>query len=178
MPDQTTPPPAASEPPPATRSHPSGQPRVRGGSANGGSDDTSGGSGSNGGSGSSGASGSTDGWFGRDGLAGVLRFATEIVAWVTTVLALWPVSRALAITAIVVLVGLPTVFATPGDKKQVNVAVPGTVTIGLVIMQFAAAAVASWFAWPLWAAVLTWLLIVAALVTEQPRWRRLTSRSS
>ncbi|RKE18984.1 hypothetical protein [Streptomyces sp. TLI_171] len=106
-------------------------------------------------------------------LADPLRFLTELIAWVAAPWALAPHSIALAVLADLLLIGLPTVFATPGDKKQVLVAVPGWATVGLVLMQLAAAVVAARYAWPTWAAVLTCVLAAACLVTEQPRWRRL-----
>ncbi|WP_084958034.1 hypothetical protein [Thermoactinospora rubra] len=105
-----------------------------------------------------------------------LRFLTEICAWVATLWALWPHSVALALLSVVVLIGLPAVFATPGDKRHVIVAVPGGVTVGLTILQIAAAVVAAWIAWiPLAAAAVT--LVAAVTVSyELPRWRRLLSQ--
>ncbi|MGW2891344.1 hypothetical protein ACWDDN_39800 [Streptomyces griseoruber] len=110
-----------------------------------------------------------------DRIASVPRFAAELVAWVATPWALsthwWP----LAVVAVVVLVGLPTVFSTPGDKAQVIVPVPGVVTILLVLLQLAAATIAAWVVWPTYAAVLVSLLAVTTLVTERRRWRWLLS---
>lgn len=106
-----------------------------------------------------------------DGLASVLRFATELVAWVATPWALAGHSWVLAVLSVVVLIGLPTLLATPGDKNSVIVAVPGWVTVLLVLLQLAAAVVSAWFAWPAWAAVLVTLLAAATLVTERPRRR-------
>ncbi|WP_257040231.1 hypothetical protein [Streptomyces sp. TLI_55] len=108
--------------------------------------------------------------------ASALRFATELVAWVATPWALAPHSWALAILAVAILIGLPTVFSTPGDKAQVIVPVPGAVTILLVLLQLVAAVVAAWWAWPVWAAVPVSVLAAATLVTEQPRWRWLLTR--
>ncbi|MFJ8129258.1 hypothetical protein [Streptomyces hydrogenans] len=50
------------------------------------------------------------------------------------------------------------------------VAVPGRVTILLVLLQPTAAVVPSWAAWPSWAAVTVTALAVATLVTERRRW--------
>ncbi len=105
----------------------------------------------------------------------MLRFATEIVAWVATPWALAGHSWLLAVVSVVVLIGLPTVFSTPGDKANVIVAVPGPVTILLVLLQLAAAVVSSWAAWPLWAAVLVSAMAAATLLTERGRWRWLIS---
>jgi hypothetical protein len=110
-----------------------------------------------------------------DRIASVLRFAAELVAWVATPWALSKYSWLLAALALVVLIGLPTVFSTPGDKAQVIIPVSGTVTILLVLLQLAAAAIAAWLAWPTYAAVLVSLLVAATLVTERRRWQWLLS---
>ena len=110
-----------------------------------------------------------------DRVASVLRFATELVAWVATPWALSGRSWLLAALSVVVLIGLPTLFSTPGDKAKVIIPVPGWATVLLVLLQLAAAVVSSWLAWPVWAAVLVSLLAAAALVTERPRWQWLLS---
>jgi hypothetical protein len=112
------------------------------------------------------------------GVASALRFATEIVAWVVTPWALARWSIPLAVLGVVLLIGLPSVFATPGDKKNVIVAVPGFVTIGLVLLQLVAAVAAAWVAWPTVAAVVVTVLAGATVVTEQPRWRWLVTRGA
>ncbi|WP_198940420.1 hypothetical protein [Micromonospora sp. CB01531] len=109
----------------------------------------------------------------RPDLASALRFLIELVAWVATPWALAPHSAALAVASVLVLIGLPTVLATPGDKKNAIVPVPGVVTIALVVLQLAAAAVSAWFAWPRPVAVAVAALALATVVTELPRWRRL-----
>ncbi|WP_031524574.1 hypothetical protein [Streptomyces sp. NRRL F-5123] len=110
-----------------------------------------------------------------DRAASVLRFATELVAWVATPWALADRSWQLAALSVVALIGVPTLFSTPGDKTNVIIAVPGWITILLVLLQLAAAVVSSWLAWPAWAAVSVTLLATAALVSERPRWRWLVS---
>lgn len=104
----------------------------------------------------------------------VFRFASEIVAWVATPWALAAHSPVLAGVALLLLIGLPAVFVTPGDKAKVVVAVPGYVTVGLVVVQLLAAVLAAWAAWPLPVALLVWALVLAAVYFELPRWRRLT----
>ena len=102
------------------------------------------------------------------------RFLTELVAWIATPWALWSVSIPLAIASVIVLIGLPTVLSTPGDKgpgSKAIVAVPGWGTIALVVIQLVAAAISAYFAWPLAVAIVVWVLVVAVVVTEQPRWR-------
>ncbi|MFF0434594.1 hypothetical protein ACFYU9_20460 [Streptomyces sp. NPDC004327] len=111
-----------------------------------------------------------------DRVASVLRFTTELIAWVATPWALASYSWVLAVLSVVVLIGLPTVFSTPGDKAQVMVAVPGPVTILLVLLQLAAAVTAAWAVWPVWAAVVVSVLAAATTVTERRRWLWLLRR--
>ncbi|MFE1292525.1 hypothetical protein [Streptomyces sp. NPDC058751] len=110
-----------------------------------------------------------------DRVPSVLRFATEIVAWVATPWALSDRSWPLAVASVVLLIGLPTVFSTPGDKANVVVPVPGWVTVLLVLLQLAAAVVSSWIAWPVWAAVPVTVLAAVTCVTERRRWQWLLS---
>jgi hypothetical protein len=102
-----------------------------------------------------------------------LRFACEIVAWVATPWALASHSPVLAGVALLLLIGLPAVFATPGDKVKVVVAVPGRVTVGLSVSQLLAAVVAAWAAWPVPVAFLVWALVGVTIYAELPRWKRL-----
>jgi hypothetical protein len=124
------------------------------------------------------ASGRTTSGRPDDRTASALRFATELVAWVATPWALAGYSWWLAVLSVVLLIGLPTVFSTPGDKAKVIVGVPGWATILLVSLQLIAAVVASWLAWPVWAAIPVTLLAAATLVTERERWRRLLSANT
>ncbi|MEU7830402.1 MULTISPECIES: hypothetical protein [unclassified Nonomuraea] len=112
-----------------------------------------------------------------DRVASAFRFATELVAWVATPWALAAHSVPLAVLSVVVLIGLPTLFSTPGDKRNVIVAVPGAVTIALVVLQVVAAVVAAWAAWHVFAAVLVSVLAVVTVVLELPRWRWLVSNA-
>ncbi|MEV0644165.1 hypothetical protein AB0I28_02765 [Phytomonospora sp. NPDC050363] len=107
-----------------------------------------------------------------------VRFLMEIVAWVAVPWALVPVSIPLAVLAVIVLIGLPTVFQTPGDKPRVMVPAPGYVTVGLLVLQLAAGIAAAWLAWwPPVAAVVT-LLAAVTVVTEMRRWRWLLAEKS
>ncbi|GAA4226045.1 hypothetical protein GCM10023075_25380 [Streptosporangium album] len=108
--------------------------------------------------------------------ASILRFSTELVAWVATPWALWSFSVPVALLSVVVLIGLPTVFTTPGDKAHGMIPVPGTATIALVLMQLVAAVVSSWAAWLTPIAVAVSVLAAACVITEIPRWRWLATR--
>ncbi|MGW0561631.1 hypothetical protein ACWDZ4_13660 [Streptomyces sp. NPDC003016] len=110
-----------------------------------------------------------------DRAASALRFAVELIAWVATPWALAGHSWLLAALSVVLLIGLPTCFSTPGDKAHVIIAVPGWATILLVLLQLAAAVASSWLAWPAWAAVAVSLLAAVTLVTERRRWQWLVS---
>lgn len=109
--------------------------------------------------------------------AAALRFITEIAAWVAVPWALWETSILLAVAAVVVLIALPTVFGTPGDKPRVSVAVPGWVTIAILALTLVAGVVAAWIAWAPWVAAVTTVLVVVTVGSEIPRWRWLLSRS-
>lgn len=117
---------------------------------------------------------------GHNDTASALRFLAELIAWVATPWALWAYSPVLAIAAVVVLIGLPTVFGTPGDKPGGTVvAVPGIVTVLLVVLQLVAATAAAWAIWPWWAAGPVTVLCMTVPITELPRWRRLlTAKAS
>jgi hypothetical protein len=110
-----------------------------------------------------------------DRAASVLRFATELVAGVATPWALAGRSWLLAAVSVALLIGLPTLFSTPGDKNSAIIAVPGWATVLLVLLQLAAAVTASWVVWPVWAAVPVSVLAAATLVAERGRWRWLLS---
>ncbi|MFD8214472.1 hypothetical protein ACFV2U_12225 [Streptomyces sp. NPDC059697] len=110
-----------------------------------------------------------------DRAASVLRFAVELVAWVATPWALADHSWLLAALSLILLIGLPTILSTPGDKADVIIAVPGWVTILLVLLQLVAAVVSAWVLWPMWAAVAVSALAATVLVTERPRRRWLLS---
>jgi hypothetical protein len=110
----------------------------------------------------------------RIDLAAVPRFATEIVAWLAAPWALAHVSPVLSAASVILLIGLPAFFATPGDKTKVVVPVPGYVTIGLVVLQMVVAVVAAWSAWPIPIAVLVSILVAVTVRTELSHWARLS----
>lgn len=114
---------------------------------------------------------------GHDYLRGGMRFAGEVTAWVCTPWALWSHSIPLAIGAVLLLIGLPAVFSTPGDRPggDASVAVPGIVTILLVVLQLVAAAASAWALWETWIAATVTALCLVVPFTELPRWRALLS---
>ncbi|WP_369184825.1 hypothetical protein [Streptomyces sp. Y1] len=102
-----------------------------------------------------------------------LRAGLELVGWIGLPIALWPHSVPLAIGVDVLLIGVPALLQTPGDKPGTIIAVPGWVTVLMVLAQLAGAVCAAWLLFPAWAAVPVGLLALACCGTELPRWRRL-----
>ena len=116
---------------------------------------------------------------GHDLASGGLRFLTELIAWIATPWALWPHSIPLAIGAVLLLIVPPAIFSTPCDRPggDTPVAVPGIVTILMLLSHLVAATAAAWALWPTWIAITVTGLCLAVVFTEQPRWRSLTRRS-
>jgi hypothetical protein len=107
--------------------------------------------------------------------ASLLRFATELGAWGAIGTAFAQISLPLAIAVVLAAIALPTVYATPGDKPQAHVPVPGWVTIAILAATMAGGVAAAWIAWPWWAAAALSALAIASLIAELPRWRWLLS---
>ena len=98
-----------------------------------------------------------------------LRFLVEIIAWVSGPWAAAQLFAWLVVPALVILVGLPSVFSTPGDKKQIVVATPGPLRVLLELALHGVAVVGAWIVWPTWLAVLATVCVFAALTVEIPR---------
>jgi hypothetical protein len=79
-----------------------------------------------------------------------------------------------AIPAAVVLVGLSSIFSTPGDRNNFIVATPGPMrlAIELLAVAVAVAVAVAWIVWPQWAATIVTGLALADLVAGFPgtRW--------
>jgi hypothetical protein len=91
-------------------------------------------------------------------LSGASRFAIEVVAWVAGPWAAADLTGnwLMTIPALAILVALPGVFSTTGDKKHVVVAVPGPVRL-LIEIFLAVVAIAS--------AAIVWTFIGGIIVT-------------
>jgi hypothetical protein len=98
-----------------------------------------------------------------------LRFLAELIAWLAGAWAAAQVSFWLAIPVLVLLVGLPAVFSTPGDKKQVVVATPGPARALLEFGLYSVAVVCVWATWPIWLAIISTVVVFAAVVFGLPR---------
>lgn len=104
-------------------------------------------------------------------LSGGLRFLAELIAWVACPWAAAQVSIWLAIPVLIILVGLPAVFSTPGDKRQIVVATPGPLRVLIELALHVAAVVCVWLVWPAWLALLSTLVVIAAVALGIPRTR-------
>ncbi len=102
-------------------------------------------------------------------LSAGLRFGVELTAWVAGPWAAAQAAPWLAIPALVVLVGLPAVFSTKGDKRQVVVSTPGAVRVVIELALHAVAVAGAWIAWPAWLALAVTLVVAAALGVGLPR---------
>ncbi len=105
------------------------------------------------------------------------RFSIELVAWVAGP---WAAAEAtgsgwVAVPVLLVLLSLPAVFNTAGDKHTTGVATPGPIRIGIEMLLLAVALGSAWYVWPLWAAILVTLLGVVLLATGIPRYRWLAA---
>jgi hypothetical protein len=82
-------------------------------------------------------------------------------------------SIVLAVLSVVVLIGVPIVFATPGDEAHGVIPSPVQSPSSRTSLQFVAVVVWAWLVWPLWAAIVVVVLValVAAAVSQLPRRR-------
>ena len=105
-------------------------------------------------------------------VSAALRFPVELAAWVGGPWAAAQQVLWLAVPVAVVLVGLPAVFSTPGDKRQVIVATPGPLRVLIELGLYAAAVAAAWAAWPSWVAVLVTAMVAGAVLAgvKRTRW--------
>lgn len=100
-----------------------------------------------------------------------LRFSVELIAWVSGPWVAAEASLWLAIPALAILMGVPTVFSTVGDKKHVIVPTPGLLRLVLEFGLYGVAVGAPWFVWSPGAAIAAGLVVLAALVSGLPRAR-------
>ena len=101
-----------------------------------------------------------------------LRFAVELIAWIAGPWAVAEVSLWLAVPAVLILVGLPSLFSTVGDKRQAIVPTPGPLRVVLELALHGVAAVAPWLVWPIWVGIVADVVVVAALIAgvQRTRW--------
>lgn len=105
------------------------------------------------------------------------RFAIELVAWIAGPWAAGDLfgSAWAAVPALLVLVGLPSVFNTPGDKHVAGIATAGPIRIGIEMFLLAVAVAGAWIVWPVWAAAAVTVIGIAMLITGLARYRWLAA---
>ncbi len=100
-----------------------------------------------------------------------LRFLAELIEWTAYAWIASQVSIWLAILVLIVLIGLPTVFSTPGDKKQYIVATPGPLRGLLEHAIHLIGVICVWIIWPTWMAFIASIIVIAAVLIGLPRTR-------
>lgn len=105
--------------------------------------------------------------------SGGLRFVVELLAWIAGPWAVAEIAGSgwAAMPAAVILLALPAIFSTPGDKEQVVVAIDGPIRLVIELALSTVAVAGAWIAWPQWLAVPTTLVVAAALITGRRRAR-------
>lgn len=98
-----------------------------------------------------------------------LRFFVEVIAWVAGPWAAAQQSLWLIVPALILLVGLPAIFSTPGDKRQIVVATSGPLRVILELGLQAVAIAGPWVIWPVWLAGAVTLVVAVALAAGLPR---------
>ena len=102
-------------------------------------------------------------------LSAGLRFGVELIAWVAGPWLAYSWSVWALFPALLVLVALPGIFSTPGDKNHVVVPTSGPIRILIELLLYAVAAVAPWFVWPEWLAIASGAIVGLSLVFGFPR---------
>jgi len=100
-----------------------------------------------------------------------LRFLSELIAWVAGPWAASAWASWLVLPVLVVLVGLPAVFSTRNDKRQVVIATPGPVRVAIELLLYAVAAVAPWFVWPQAISAVCAAIVILSIGFGLPRMR-------
>ena len=80
-----------------------------------------------------------------------------------------------AVPALVVLVTLPALFNTPGDKNTDGIATPGPIRIEIEMFLLGVAVASAWIVWPAWAALAVTIIGVVMVVAGLPRYRWLAA---
>lgn len=105
------------------------------------------------------------------------RFAIELAAWVAGPWAAADMTGSgwVAVPALVVLVTLPALFNTPGDKNTDGIATPGPIRIEIEMFLLGVAVASAWIVWPAWAALAVTIIGVVMVVAGLPRYRWLAA---
>jgi hypothetical protein len=102
-------------------------------------------------------------------VSSTLRFASEIIVWVSGPWAVGRISIWLSIPVLVLLVGLPSVFSTEGDKRHVVVKTPGSLRVALELFLYSVGVVAPWFIWSETASIIAVAVVSLSIIVGFPR---------
>ena len=110
-------------------------------------------------------------------VSSLTRFGVELVAWIAGPWAAGELTGSAwaPLPTLVVLLGLPSVFNTPGDKNVTGVPTPGPVRIAIEVALLTAAILGAWIVWPTWSAILVSILGAAMVATNMSRYRWLAA---
>jgi len=98
-----------------------------------------------------------------------LRFAVEIIAWVAGPWLASMFSTWLIAPSLIVLVGLPAIFSTRNDKRNVIIATKGIVRVAIELSLYFVAAIAPWYIWSTQFSAGTTCVVIIALLVGAPR---------
>jgi hypothetical protein len=99
-----------------------------------------------------------------------LRFLMEVIAWVAMPWWAWEVSGPIsAILTLIILMAIPGVFSTVGDKRKVVVPTPGAVRVLIELGLFIAAIVGAWSAWSPYSGIGVAVIAVLGLIAGRRR---------
>jgi hypothetical protein len=99
------------------------------------------------------------------------RFVSELIAWIACPWAASLVSAWLAFPVLIILVGLPSVFSTVNDKRNVVVATPGGIRIIIELLLYSVAIITPWFVWPDTLSIISVLIVVTSLFMGYSRFK-------
>ena len=98
-----------------------------------------------------------------------LRFLSELIAWIAGPWAVAIYSKWLVLPALVLLVGLPSIFSTTNDKNKVVVPTSGPIRVAIEFFLFSVAVVAPWFVWSPLVSGIAVGIVIATIVVGAPR---------
>jgi hypothetical protein len=94
---------------------------------------------------------------------------SELIAWIAGPWAVANYSKWLVLPALILLVGLPSIFSTSNDKNQVVVPTPGPTRVAIELFLYLVAAVAPWFVWSQTVSAVAVGIVIATIVAGVPR---------
>ncbi|WNO07925.1 hypothetical protein [Teredinibacter sp. KSP-S5-2] len=100
-----------------------------------------------------------------------LRFAVELIAWISGPWTVSYLSHWLIIPTAIMLVILPGIFSTPNDKKVILVPVSGIVRIVIESLLYLIAIIAPWLVWSNISAGIAFTIVILSIYLGTPRFK-------